>query len=253
MIHAVTSANRQLYTKQLKAMHKMRYDFYVLQRGWTDGLTIHDECEYDEFDRADTVYLMNLDHDGEIKSTFRLMPTIDYYLLEKLPQFVDGPVPKGNHIWDMTRWIIAPSFRKSSGQKRFKTQGELTCGLFEFAATRGITHYTTLMDTAFLPAVEQAGWRYELLGLPVPYGDRGESAIAVIIDVGPKALAHNRMFYGIDHSVLFESPPPRLGECLEDILARLNVIETIEGIPDREARVSAWGAVTKQFSVPQLL
>ena len=248
MIHAVTSANRHLYTRQLKAMHKMRYDFYVAQRGWSDGLTIEDECEYDEFDRPDTVYLMNLSREGEIRSTFRLMPTIDYYLLDKLPQFVNGPVPRGKQIWDMTRWIIAPAFRKASGQTRIKTQGELTCGLFEFAATRGITHYTTLMDTAFLPAVEQAGWKYELLGLPVLYGDRGETAIAVIIDVGPKALAHNRMIYGVDYSILFESPPPRIGERIEDVLARLDVIETIEKISDRDARMAAWGGLTTQFS-----
>ena len=253
MIHAVTSANRELYAKQLTAMHKMRYHFYVVQRGWSDGLTIVNDCEYDEFDRPDTVYLMNLTQDGQIKSTFRLMPTMNHYLLDKLSHFVDGPVPRGNHIWDMTRWIISPSFRKVSGEKYSKAHSELACGLFEFAATRGITHYTTLMDTGFLPAVEQAGWKYELLGLPVPYGDRGETAIAIMIDAGPKSLAHNRMIYDIDYSILFESPPPRLGERVEDVLARLEAIETIEKIPDREARVSAWGVLTKQVSVAQLL
>ncbi|GBF59106.1 4-coumaroyl-homoserine lactone synthase [Candidatus Phycosocius bacilliformis] len=248
MIHAVTSANRNLYANQLTAMHKMRYHFYVAQRGWSDGLTIDEDREYDEFDRADTVYLMNLTSDGQIKSTFRLMPTINDYLLDRLPQFVNGPIPRGNHIWDMTRWIIAPSFRKVNGERYSKAHSELACGLFEFAATRGITHYTTLMDTRFLPAVEQAGWKYELLGLPAEYGDRGETAIAVIIDAGPESLAHNRMIYDIDYSILFESPPPRLGERIEDVLARLNVIETIEKISDREARMATWGGLTTQFS-----
>jgi acyl-homoserine lactone synthase len=82
MIHAVTSANRDLYAKQLAAMHKLRYHFYVVQRGWSDGLTIENDREYDEFDRPDTVYLMNLTHDGQIKSTFRLMPTMNHYLLD---------------------------------------------------------------------------------------------------------------------------------------------------------------------------
>jgi hypothetical protein len=56
------------------------------------------------------------------------------------------------------------------------------------------------------------------------------------------------MIYDIDYSILFESPPPRIGERLEDVLARLDVIETIEQISDREARMAAWDGLNTQFS-----
>jgi hypothetical protein len=56
------------------------------------------------------------------------------------------------------------------------------------------------------------------------------------------------MIYNIDYSILFESPPPRIGERIEDVLARLDVIETVEKISDREARMAAWDGLTTQFS-----
>jgi N-acyl-L-homoserine lactone synthetase len=238
MIHAVTNANNQLYDKQLDDMHAMRYEIYVKQRGWT-GLQSDNQREYDEYDNTDTVYLMNLSETGALRSTFRLLPTTSPYLLKKLSHFVSGEIPTSPKIWDMTRWMIAPSERRQPGEQRSRAQAELACGLYEFAATRGITHYTTLMDTAFIPALEVAGWRYELLGLPTPYEDGKGIAVAIMIDVGEGALKHIRTICDIDAPVLFESPPPASNDDIETLLLKAEIQRGIGAITDKSERLSA--------------
>ncbi|MEN9856699.1 MAG: hypothetical protein RLZZ157_1825, partial [Pseudomonadota bacterium] len=92
MIHTVTAANCSLYQAQIDQMHAMRYDMYVKQRGWTDMVSRNNR-EYDEFDTDEAVYLMNLSPEGNLRATFRLMPTTSPYLLNKLSQFVSGTPP----------------------------------------------------------------------------------------------------------------------------------------------------------------
>lgn len=235
MIHAVTAANAPLYRDQLDHMHRMRHEMYVVQRGWS-GLTSENGREVDEYDTDEAVYLMNLSPEGELLSTFRLMPTSSPYLLQKLNQFVIGEPPASPKIWDMTRWMIAPGQRKKKGEVRSQAQAYLACGLFEFACTRGLTHYTTLMDLPFLPLVEAAGWTYEPIGLPMPYEDGKGMAIAVRIETGPKALAHVRMVCEIDRPVLFEAPPATSGLTTADVMVMANMMDAYYSIHDGTAR-----------------
>ncbi len=36
MIHVVTVDNQHLYARQLDEMFRMRHEFYIRQRGWTE-------------------------------------------------------------------------------------------------------------------------------------------------------------------------------------------------------------------------
>lgn len=245
MIHAVTAANAALYEDQLDQMHRMRHDMYVVQRGWT-GLQARAGREFDEFDTQEAVYLMNLSDTGELRATFRLMPTSSPYLLQKLSGFVLGEPPASPKIWDMTRWMIAPSERKQKGEARSRAQAELGCGLFEFACTRGLTHYTTLADVAFFPALEVAGWVYEPLGLPTPFEGGKGTAIAIKIETGAQALRHIRTVCGIHHPVLFEAPAHAEGWTTAGVLATAAALRKMygtQGEDDRLALAREWSSV----------
>lgn len=206
MIHVVTLENQHLYGRQLESMFRMRHEFYVKQRGWTN-LTSSDGRETDEFDNDHAVYLLNLDKYGEILSTFRLNPTTTPYLLgDKLSQYLDGEAPRDNETWDLTRWMVAPHARRPGAGQLADAQKPLICGVMEFAVKRGITHFTTLMDTVFVQRVQKV-WPVRPLGQPMRFEDGNGEAIAIEIEAGPHVLAKSRDLTGIFEPVLFELKP----------------------------------------------
>lgn len=202
MIHVVTFDNQHLYARQLDEMFRMRHDFYVRERGWTN-LTSSDGRETDEFDNEHAVYLMDLDRYGRILSTFRLNPTRTPYLLaDKLPEYLSETPPRSEAIWDLTRWMVAPEARRQSPDDIADTQKKLICGVMEFAVANGITHFTTLTDTMFVERIEKV-WRIRPMGEPRHFEDGNGEAIALMIEAGPHVLVECRNKTGLFDSVLF--------------------------------------------------
>ncbi len=206
MIHVVTANNQHLYARQLDEMFRMRHDFYVVQRGWTN-LTSSDGRETDEFDDENAVYLMNLDRFGKILSTFRLNPTTGPYLVaDKLPRYLSEPAPRQDDIWDLGRWMVAPHARRRHAGEIAEVQRPLIVGLMEFAVERGITGFTALSDTAFIERIS-AVWPTRPMGEPHGFDDAEGEAQLIMIEAGPHILAQTRNQTGIYDTVLFEIRP----------------------------------------------
>lgn len=206
MIHVVTGDNQHLYARQLDEMFRMRYDFYVKQRGWSN-LTAENGRETDEFDDENAVYLLNLDRHGKILATFRLNPTTGPYLVaDKLPHYLNEPAPRREDIWDMGRWMIAPHARRQSKDQIAKVQQTLIVGLMEFAVDRGITGYTCLSDTVFVDRLANV-WPVRPMGDVHKFDDAEGEAQLVMIEAGPHILAQTRDRTSIYNSVLFELKP----------------------------------------------
>ena len=213
MIHVVTFENQHLYARQLEEMFRMRHEFYIRQRGWTN-LNGEDGRETDEFDNEHAVYLMNLDRFGHILSTFRVNPTMTPYLLgDKLPEYLEGEPPRSEMIWDLTRWMVTPDARRKSAEEIADAQKQLICGVMEFSVDRGITHYTCLTDTSFVDRIQKV-WPITRLGTPRAFdeenGKGNGEAIAVMIEAGPHILAQSRNQTGIFSPVLFELKPQHI-------------------------------------------
>tara|TARA_Y100000052_G_scaffold26871_1_gene32770 strand:- start:28559 stop:29407 length:849 start_codon:yes stop_codon:yes gene_type:complete len=209
LIHVVTLHNQHLYGRQLDEMFRMRHEFYVKQRGWSD-LTSSNGRETDEFDNEHAVYLMNLDRHGRILATFRLNPTNTPYLLgDKLPHYLSGEAPRRDDVWDLTRWMVATNARRKGAGEIANAQKYLLCGVMEFAVSRGLTALTCLMDTVFLDRMA-AVWPVKKLGEPQRFEDGNGEAIAVEIESGPHILAQTRLRTGVYDPVLFEleTQPP---------------------------------------------
>ena len=203
MIHVVTIHNQHLYARQLDEMFRMRHEFYVRQRGWSDLNSI-DGRETDEFDNEHAVYLMNLDRYGQILATFRLNPTTTPNLLgDRLSHYLDGDAPRSEEVWDLTRWMVAPNARRKAAGQIADAQKVLLCGVMEFAVSRGATALTCLMDTVFYDRMA-AVWPVKPLGKAQHFEDGNGEAIAVEIEAGPHVLSATRQKTGIYNSVLFE-------------------------------------------------
>ena len=208
MIHVVTIENQHLYGPQLDEMFRMRHTFYVEQQEWVD-LTSENGREIDVFDNDEAIYLLYLDPFGQVGASYRLNPTTGPNLLaSQLSDYVDGPAPNSSKIWDITRWIIAERYRKSANPDQVRQASkELTCGLMEFGVSRGLDAFSTVTETAFIPRLAEADWRFKPLGPARLYEDGKGEAQAILIEAGPEALIRTRAALGMASSVLFEIVP----------------------------------------------
>jgi acyl homoserine lactone synthase len=81
-----------------------RHRVFVEQLGWR--LEARDGAEADQFDRADTVYVMVEDEAGNIAGCARLLQTTRPYLLaEVFPQLLNGLAPPSDPtVWELSRF-----------------------------------------------------------------------------------------------------------------------------------------------------
>jgi N-acyl-L-homoserine lactone synthetase len=87
-----------------RALAAYRYQVFVDRLKWdlpTDG-----DCERDQFDRPDTVYVATRDARGHINGCARLLPTTKPYLLaEVFAELLDGmPAPCSPDVWELSRF-----------------------------------------------------------------------------------------------------------------------------------------------------
>lgn len=209
MIHVVTAANRQLYARELDEMHRLRWQFFIEQRGWSELEAVQAEpgFERDEYDDERAVYLLALSDDGHVQGTMRLRPTDDKSLITDRFSVLVVPETKaqfGAQTWEITRLMRSPAFRGSDGELRLR----INCAACEFALSRGITRFVCVVDTFLLPAMRALNRdKHRVLGLPHPYAE-GEM-IAVELKPDEEWLARCRALAGFTGPVMFEREPKR--------------------------------------------
>ena len=198
-VHVVTSANRHLYEDIIENYHRIRHDVFVKERGWkaierTDGRDI------DAYDHDNTVHLIAIDGDRVVGGE-RLTPTTSPHMLnEVFPALaaVKG-VPIGDSIWEGSRYFVVRERRVG------RTDCMLLAALQEFALDEGITHYSIVIETWWLPRLHEAGFVVRPLGLPTLI--ENQWALAAAIDVGASNLEQARALGGITGSVLVRRGP----------------------------------------------
>lgn len=239
MIHVVTHANAGHYRAQLDEMFRLRHDFYVVRNGWR-ALDRGDGLERDEFDTDATVYLLYLDDCEHLLGSYRLCPSTGPTLLfSKFSSWIDdadaAPAPD---VWDLSRWFLTDRVRGADRERADRVQGELACGIFEFALTRGVTAYAMFSETRFYEAMLRAGWPVRPLGMPRPYDETGATAIALRLDTTREALEMVRALKGISHPVLYEAPPPALAIDAAAVREAAHMLEAFYAVSDRAARAA---------------
>src|SRR3546814_12934378 len=90
--------------------------------------------ELDHFDDVDATYLIVTDADGEHLASARLLLTTRPALLDSLfPELVDGPVPQGADVLEITRFCLSQGI---GARQRRVARDSLMVGLAEFALAK---------------------------------------------------------------------------------------------------------------------
>lgn len=170
MFRIVTPGNRADYQDLLDEMHAMRYRVVVGQWGW-DIPGIREGYDKDQFDTADTVYVIVRNDAGAVVGTARLNPTTAPHMLSEL--FADRcdlqPLPRGRDVWECSRFVTDRA-RITDPVEDFKVRCRLGIGLIAWSLDHGVTRLSWLTHQKFYNIVQKV-WKTEPLGLPRRDGD----------------------------------------------------------------------------------
>jgi acyl-homoserine lactone synthase len=202
-IHVVNAKNSGNYATELVEHFRIRHEIYVGERRWMK-LARPDGLERDQFDNADTTYLLALDETKVVGGT-RLVPSVKPHLLSDVfPGLAMKGVPRAPDIYEWTRVHVVKARRE--GRNRGAALGSLFCGILEFCLKEEISALTALVEMWWLPHFNEMGWPVEPLGIPELI--ENEWSIAIVLPIRAKALASTRAMFGIRGPVLFDTTSP---------------------------------------------
>ena len=126
---------------------RMGWDVAVDAMGW----------ETDDYDRADPVYVIALDAAGGHAGSMRVLPTTGATMLaEVFPHLTPRPI-RDPHVWEVTRFCLAPGAVPGTAQRLMLAISELGLGL-------GLTHTVGVFDRPMVRIYRRLGWEPALLG-----------------------------------------------------------------------------------------
>ena len=197
-LHVVDRSNRHAYAGYLEDYFKVRHDIYVGERGWLD-LARADGREIDDFDSGDAIYLLGICPQRKFVAGSRLLPSLKPHLLNDVfPQLAEGRVPRGEDVFEWTRFFVVPALR-SQGRPS-NAAGVVYCGIVEFCLKREIRQLSVVCEPHWLQRFESLSWNPVQLGSPLICKDG--PIIGILLNISEEALSTTRTFYGITQSVI---------------------------------------------------
>jgi len=176
-IHVVQRDNRHLYETYFDPYFRLRHDIYVKQRKWM-ALDRPDGREIDQFDTEDAVYLFCLDR-GQLIGAMRALPTVSPTLMSDIFPYlaVRGPIQRPD-VYELSRVFVIPERRGEHAGPRIEML--LLTAIMEYGISIGLTVFSIVLESWWLPRFERCGWRAHPLGLPQMID--GMSVLAVLVD-----------------------------------------------------------------------
>jgi acyl-homoserine lactone synthase len=181
-VHVIRRENRALYARILDDYFRIRHQIYVVERRWTE-LARPDGREIDQFDTEDAVYLLGLE-EGAIVAGMRMVPTTAPTLLSDLfPQLaLAGPVRRPD-AYELSRIFVVPAKRGEHDGPR--AEAVIQAAAMKYGLAIGLSAFTIVLETWWLPRLLDQGWTARPLGLPQDIN--GFSTTAVIVDIDDDA------------------------------------------------------------------
>jgi acyl-homoserine lactone synthase len=181
-VHVIRHGNRHLYTEILEDYFRLRHQIYVVERKWT-VLDRPDKREIDQFDTDETVYLLGLEG-RSIIAGMRLVPTTAPTLLSELfPKLaLDGPVRRPD-VYELSRIFVVKSRRGEHAGPR--AEAVIQAAAMEYGVSIGLSAFTIVLESWWLPRLLDQGWVTRPLGLPIEIDSM--STLAVMVDVNEQA------------------------------------------------------------------
>lgn len=169
MIHIIDNHLDGVNRRLLETMFADRKRLFVDLFGW-DVPVVAGRFEVDQFDTAETVYIIAADDDCAHEASIRLMPsTRPHMLAELFPNLCPQGVPVGPTTWESTRLCLP---QRHGAERRRDLRNQLISAMVDFALARGIDRLTGVLPDAFRKEVLAMGWLAEPLG-PAVWVDSG--------------------------------------------------------------------------------
>ncbi|MBB4633402.1 acyl-homoserine-lactone synthase [Sphingosinicella soli] len=181
MIHILDNHLAPEQQPLLRSMFADRKRLFVDLFGWNVPV-VDGRYEMDQFDNADTIYLIVADDDGGHAASIRLFPSTRPHMLGTLfPHLCPLGVPVGDTTWESTRLCLPQ--RHGAGRRR-ELRNMLFSTMVDVALDRGIERYTGVIPEPFRKEVLSLGWQAEPLGpaVRIPGGPIGAFLIHVRTD-----------------------------------------------------------------------
>ena len=176
-IHVVRKDNRHLYESYFDPYFRLRHNIYVKQRKWM-ALDRPDGREIDQFDTEDAVYLFCID-DGQLIGAMRAVPTLSPTLMSDIFPYLNirGQIRRPD-VYELSRIFVIPERRGEHAGPRVEML--LLTAIMEYGVSIGLTGFTIVLESWWLPRFQRYGWKAHSLGLPQMID--GMSVLAVLVD-----------------------------------------------------------------------
>ncbi|MDE2063056.1 MAG: GNAT family N-acetyltransferase [Bradyrhizobium sp.] len=183
-VHVIRHDNRHLYSQILEDYFRLRHQIYVVERKWAE-LERPDKREIDQFDTDETVYLLGLEG-RSIIAGMRLVPTTAPTLLSELfPGLsMNGPVRRTD-VYELSRIFVVKNRRGEHAGPR--AEAVIQAAAMEYGLSIGLSAFTIVLESWWLPRLLDQGWVARPLGLPIEIDSM--STVAVTVEVNERAWA----------------------------------------------------------------
>lgn len=179
MLLIVDQSNRAREHRALRSMFEARKRVFVDLLRWNLPV-LAGRFEVDQFDDGHATYLIVADPQGRHLASARLLVTTRPALLDSLfPGLVDGPVPQGPAVREITRFCLS---REAGARTRRLARDTLLVGLADFATANGISTYTGVAELPWFRQIMTFGWDCRGLGTPIDHEGRTLAALIIEID-----------------------------------------------------------------------
>ena len=168
-MHVMTGVSGRLPKGLHSKVAIYRHKVFVEQLGW--DLRTQDGVEQDQFDRADTVYVVAQNDEGDVFGCARLLPTTRPYLLgDVFPQLFNGlPPPCLPDVWELSRFAAVDFNSRASTLGQFSSpiaikllQESIAC-----AAAHGAKRLITVSPIGVERLLRRAGFHAHRAGPPM--------------------------------------------------------------------------------------
>ncbi|WP_323120313.1 acyl-homoserine-lactone synthase [Burkholderia alba] len=107
MLRFLSGNGAELSREMLLRLKQYRYAVFIEKLGWS--LPVAGGLESDEFDHADTLYVVALSQRGDVTGCGRLLPTSGPYLLGSVFPGLMGnaALPGASDVWELSRFAIS--------------------------------------------------------------------------------------------------------------------------------------------------
>ncbi len=166
-----------MYESYFDPYFRLRHDIYVKQRKWM-ALDRPDGLEKDQFDTEDAVYLFCIDG-GQLIGAMRALPTQMPTLMSDIFPYLNirGPIRRQD-VFELSRIFVIPERRGEHAGPRVEML--LLTAITEYGISIGLTGFSIVLESWWLPRFERIGWKAQPLGLPQTID--GMSVLAVLVD-----------------------------------------------------------------------